>query len=272
MFKSSEFLFDQIQLKRSLLCVGLDPDISKLPAVYKNLDEPYYNFCKDIVELTHTKAIAFKINIAFFEALGVDGWLQFEKLIKMIPPDCFIIADSKRADIGNTSKQYANYYFNKVNVDALTLHPYMGVDSLQPFLDFKDKYSIILALTSNPGSADFEFMEDSKGILLFERVIEKFVQLEASKNIMFVCGATHPKEFTRIRKICPDHFLLVPGVGEQGGVLKDTIKTGRNAKGGLLITISRKICYPSENLDFKTEVLAAAINFQRESYNYFIES
>lgn len=272
MFKSSEFLFDQIQRKRSLLCVGLDPDFSKLPAIYKTSEEPYYNFCKDIVELTHSKAIAFKINIAFFEALGIDGWVQFEKLVKIIPPDCFIIADAKRADIGNTSMHYANYYFKSLNVDALTLHPYMGLDSLQPFLDFRDKYSIILALTSNPGSADFEFIKDSEGSFLYERVIEKFVQLEHSKNIMFVCGSTHPTAFSKIRKICPDHFLLVPGVGEQGGVLKETIQAGKNTQGGLLITISRKICYPSTNLDFKTEVLSAAGNFQQNSYNYFLES
>lgn len=272
MFKSSEFLFDQIKQKESLLCVGLDPDFSKLPAIYKTQEEAYYNFCKDIIELTHSKAIAFKINIAFFEALGIEGWRQFEKLVKVIPPECLIIADAKRADIGNTSMHYAKYYFKNINVDALTLHPYMGVDSLQPFLDFKDKYSIILALTSNPGSADFEFIKDSKGCFLYERVIEKFVHLDDAKNIMFVCGSTHPSEFYRIRNICPNHFLLVPGVGEQGGVLKDTIRAGKNSMGGLLITISRKICYPPINLDFKTEVLSAASNYQKDSYNYFLES
>jgi len=272
MFKSSEFLFEQIQHKRSLLCVGLDPELSKMPLHYKSKERPYFNFCKDIVELTHAVAVAYKINVAFFEALGSEGWKQFEELIKIIPAECLIIADAKRADIGNTSRQYAEYYFNKLNVDALTLHPYMGVDSLQPFLDFKNKYSIVLALTSNPGSADFEFIKDSNGILIYERVIEKFVQLEYAKNIMFVCGSTHPKEFFKIRKICPEHFLLVPGVGEQGGALKDTIQAGKNKWGGLLITISRKICYPSVDVDFKTEVRNAAINFQRDSYNCFLKS
>ena len=270
MFKSYDFLFDQIKCKSSLLCVGLDPELSKLPAQYKKQDQAYLNFCKDIVELTHRSAIAYKINVAFFESQGVSGWLQFEELVKLIPSECLIIADAKRADIGNTSKQYAEYYFNKLNVDGLTLHPYMGVDSLQPFLDFKNKYSIVLALTSNPGSEDFEFTKDLNGSLLYERVIEKFTQLAYSENIMFVCGATHPQEFIKIRKICPEHFLLVPGVGEQGGVLKDTIESGKNSKGGLLITISRKICYPSVELDFKTEVQKSAMRFQTDSYNYFL--
>ncbi len=269
MFKSSDYLFQQILTKESLLCVGLDPDLAKIPPVYLKQENTYFNFCKDIIDASSEFAIAYKINIAFFEALGTEGWSQLVQLIQLIPKECLIIADAKRADIGNTSLQYADYYFNKLSVDALTLHPYMGVDSLQPFLNFKDKYSVILALTSNSGSADFEFIKSESGLFMYEHVISKFVSLEYSDNMMFVCGATHPAEFKKIRTICPNHFLLVPGVGEQGGDLRDTIRYGKTNKGGLLINVSRKICYPNLVVDFKTEVKAAARYYQTETFRYF---
>jgi orotidine-5'-phosphate decarboxylase len=265
--KSAEFISEQILSKKSMLCVGLDPDLDKIPSEYKSLQKPLLSFCKDIIECSNEFAIAYKLNVAFFEAHGPDGWKQFEEVVSLIPKDCLVIADAKRADIGNTSQQYANYYFDKLKVDGITLHPYMGVDSLEPFLKYKNRWSIILGLTSNEGSNDFELKKLDSGEHLYERVIQTFLQLDDNSNLMFVCGATHPAEFIKIRQICPDHFLLVPGVGAQGGELKSIIANGKNKQGGLLINISRKICYP-DNPDHKLGVYEAALNYQREMSGY----
>ncbi len=266
--KNAEYIANQIDLKKSMLCVGLDPDIQKLPGTYLKCNYPLFEFCKDIIECTHSFAIAYKINIAFFEVHGSVGWEQLEKIISIIPPECLIIADAKRGDIGNTSKFYAEYYFNKLKADALTLNPYMGIDSLAPFLNYNEKWSIILALTSNQGSADFELIDLKSNVRLYEFVIKSFLNLNPNDNIMFVCGATHPEEFLKIRQICPNHFLLVPGIGVQGGDISKIITAGKNKQGGLLINVSRKICYPDGSGDFKTDVTRAAIYYQKEMSSY----
>lgn len=264
--KSVDFIHEQIFRKKSMLCIGLDPELNKLPEKYRPLENPYLEFCKDIIECTHEIAIAYKINIAFFESQGIKGWSQLEAIVPLIPEECLIIADAKRADIGNTSRQYASYYFDTLEVDAITLHPYMGMDSIEPFLNYKNKWSIILALTSNQGSRDFELTKLASGQNLYEYVIKTFVESAFSQNIMFVCGATHPSEFKTIRKLCPDHFLLVPGIGEQGGDLKSIIEFGRNRKGGLLINLSRKIIYPEKSGDFKSSVQQMARHYRDEMF------
>jgi orotidine-5'-phosphate decarboxylase len=266
--KHAEFIHQQILLKKSMLCVGLDPDIAKMPAQYKNSAQALFEFCKDIIDCTHDFAIAYKLNVAFFESHGPDGWIQLEQIVKLIPETCLIIADAKRADIGNTSQQYASYYFDKLGVDAITLHPYMGIDSLEPFLKYNNKWSIILSLTSNQGSQDFEFQKMESGQYLYEKVIRTYSESAYSSNIMFVCGATHPSEFIHIRKICPDHFLLVPGIGAQGGELKSIMAKGKNNQGGLLINVSRNISYPEIYTDFKSSVREAASNYQKEMCAY----
>lgn len=266
--KDAEFINDQIINKKSMLCVGLDPDIQKMPESYKKLQEPLFEFCRDIIDITHPFAIAYKFNVAFFESHGPTGWKQLENIIQLIPENCLIIADAKRADIGNTSQQYANYYFDSLGVDAITLHPYMGIDSLEPFLEYKNKWSIILSLTSNQGSQDFEFQKLESGEYLYEKVMRTYMESKYSSNIMFVCGATHPSEFIHIRNICPDHFLLVPGIGSQGGELKSIITKGKNRWGGLLINVSRKISYPDNPISFKKSVFEAAQNYQLEMANY----
>lgn len=266
--KNAEFLHEQIRTKKSMLCVGLDPELHKLPAEYQSSEYPLFDFCRDIIEVTHEYAIAYKINVAFFEAHGPKGWEQLEKILNHIPADSFVIADAKRADIGNTAKLYAEYYFKTLNVDAVTLHPYMGLDSLEPFLEFKNKWSIILALTSNPGSKDFELQKLASGIYLYEFVIQSFLNSRFGSNTMFVCGATHPSEFLKIRSICPDNFLLVPGIGAQGGDLKTIITSGKNKYGGLLVNVSRKICYPDKSKDFKSDVSNSANEYQKEMALY----
>jgi orotidine-5'-phosphate decarboxylase len=267
--KNSEFIYEQIQRKKSLLCVGLDPELHKIPSIYLQVEFPLLEYCRDIIECTEKYAIAYKINIAFFEALGPVGWTQLEKIVKYIPSECLLIADAKRGDIGHTSRLYAEYYFTKLNADAVTLSPYMGKDSLEPFLEYKNKYSVILALTSNPGSSDFELQVLKKNdVYLYESVISTFLNSAYNSNIMFVCGATHPAEFSRIRKLCPDHFLLVPGVGTQGGDLKNIILSGKNRVGGLLINVSRKITYPDSTHDCKNAVKNAAKSYQEEIFKY----
>ncbi len=241
--KNTQLLAEEIRKKKSLLCVGLDPDYSKIPFKYKNSEQPLFHFCKDIIEWTHDYAIAFKLNIAFFESQGPSGWEQLQLVIQTIPPECLVILDAKRADIGNTSSQYAEYYYNTLKVDAVTLHPYMGLDSIEPFMSYDHKWAIILALTSNAGSKDLEMLSLKTGERLFERVLQLYGNAYSNEKMMFVCGATQPEYFQVIRKICPDHFLLVPGVGAQGGDLEKTILAGKNKIGGLLINVSRDILF-----------------------------
>lgn len=262
--KDHNYISLQIKKKNSMLCVGLDPDLSKLEDRFLNTSTPLQSFCTEIINATHDLAIAYKLNVAFFESFGPKGWEQLAEVVHSIPNDCLIILDAKRADIGNTSAQYARYYFEDLKVDAVTLHPYMGLDSIAPFLSYANKWSVVLALTSNEGSNDIEQKRLDSGIKVYEHILELYSKNYNSNQIMFVCGATHPEEFKSIRKIVPDHFLLVPGIGAQGGNLKSVIENGANASGGLLINVSRAISYPSGNGNYTSLVRKAAEFYQQE--------
>lgn len=269
MHKNRQYLIQRIREKKNFLCVGLDPDIDKIPESYRSNNEPLFSYCKTIIEESQDFAIAYKINVAFFERQGSEGWRQLEKLVRCIPSECLIIADAKRADIGNTSSQYAQYYFDVLGVDAVTLHPYMGIDSLEPFLRYKNKWSIILALTSNPGSDDFEKLKTESGQYLFEKVISSFNQTEFQDNIMYVVGATQPKWMSEIRSIAKDSFLLIPGVGEQGGDLESTIHRLRIQDEGILINVSRKIMYPNGNQTTREDIRKAVLEYHQIMNQYF---
>lgn len=267
--KDTAWLTGRIRDLRSFLCVGLDPDFSKLPEFYKKSQEPLLDFCKDVVRATESVAVAYKINIAFFERWGSQGYRQLEELMRFLPENSFVIADAKRADIGNTSSQYAAYYFGQLNVDAVTLHPYMGLDSIEPFLHYENKWSIILALTSNPGSADLEMQNMKDGSFLFENVLSLFGRSEYIDRTMFVVGATQPAHMSRIRLSVPNHFLLIPGIGEQGGNLETTIDSLRNSHEGMLINVSRGISYPKGiNTTFES-IVEASSSFSDTMRRYF---
>jgi len=268
-------LIQQIQLKKSYLCVGLDTDITKIPAHLQSHPEAIFEFNKQIIDVTHDLCVAYKINTAFYEAMGVKGWQAMEKTVNYIPKDQFIIADAKRGDIGNTSSQYAKAFFETLNFDAITVAPYMGEDSVKPFLEFENKWAIVLGLTSNAGSKDFEQLklvgEDSNqggGEFLYETVLKKVSSWGTDENLMFVVGATKASDLAEIRKIIPEHFLLVPGVGFQGGSLAEVTKYGMNKDCGLLVNASRAIIYASENKDFATEARAIAKQYQTEMASY----
>jgi orotidine-5'-phosphate decarboxylase len=245
-----ETLVSQINNKGNFLCVGLDPDIKKIPRHLLDYDDPIFEFCKGIVEATSDICVAYKPNLAFFECLGPKGWLTLEKIMNIIPDTCFTIADAKRGDIGNTSKKYAECFFNYYKFDAVTVAPYMGEDSIMPFLEYDDKWVIILGLTSNSGSKDFEFLPTPDG-KLYEVVLKTASSWGNKDNTMFVVGATHPDQISGIRDIVPDHFLLVPGVGAQGGSLDDVCKYGINDHCGLLINNGRAIIYASSDTNYK---------------------
>lgn len=247
---TKEDLFDQIQQKQSYLCVGLDTDIHKIPKHLLQTEDPLFEFNKQIIDATHQYAVAYKPNIAFYEAHGVKGWQSLEKTIAYIPDDIFIVADAKRGDIGNTSKMYARAFFENMNCDAITVAPYMGEDSVTPFLDFQDKWVILLALTSNAGGRDFQNLELVQGGDLFEEVLRKSTEWAGNDQLMYVVGATRTESLQRIRKIVPDHFLLVPGVGAQGGSLEEVSRYGMNSQCGLLVNSSRGIIYASDGEDF----------------------
>lgn len=247
---TKEDLFDQIRQKQSYLCVGLDTDIHKIPKHLLKTEDPLFEFNKQIIDATHQYAVAYKPNIAFYEAHGVKGWQSLEKTIEYIPDDIFIVADAKRGDIGNTSKMYARAFFENMDCDAITVAPYMGADSVTPFLDFDDKWVILLALTSNAGGKDFQNLELTQGGDLFEEVLRKSAEWAGSDQMMYVVGATRAESLQRIRKIIPDHFLLVPGVGAQGGSLEEVSRYGMNSQCGLLVNSSRGIIYASDGEDF----------------------
>lgn len=239
-------LIEQIKTKRSFLCVGLDTDIKKIPAHLLDSDDPIFSFNKAIIDSTAPYCIAYKPNLAFYESNGVKGWISFEKTIQYLNenyPDHFIIADAKRGDIGNTSSMYARTFFEEMNLDSLTVAPYMGEDSVTPFLQYPGKWVILLALTSNKGSHDFQLTEDNSGERLFEKVLKRSQQWGNDENMMYVVGATQGKLFADIRKIVPNHFLLVPGVGAQGGSLEEVCEYGMNADCGLIVNSSRAIIY-----------------------------
>lgn len=257
-------LFTQIKQKQSYLCIGLDSDITKIPKHLLDYDDPVFEFNKQIIDATKDLCVAYKPNLAFYEALGVKGWESLEKTIHYIPKEHYIIADAKRGDIGNTSNLYAKAFFEQLKVDAVTVAPYMGEDSVKPFLGFPGKWVILLALTSNPGSKDFQFLLQENGKPLYENVMRRAMEWGSAEELMFVVGATHPEKFQEIRAIAPDHFFLVPGVGAQGGELSVISKYGMNDHCGLLINSSRGIIFAGNEADFSSKARAAALEIQQE--------
>lgn len=246
-------LVSQIKTKRSFLCVGLDTDLKKVPQHILNEEDPIFAFNKAIIDATAPYCVSYKPNLAFYEAFGVKGLISFEKTIKYLKenyPNHFIVADAKRGDIGNTSAMYARTFFDEYDVDSLTVAPYMGEDSVTPFLGYKGKWVILLALTSNKGSHDFQLTEDKDGVRLFEKVLKKSQEWGNDENMMYVVGATQGQMFEDIRKVAPTHFLLVPGVGAQGGSLQEVCKYGMIKDCGLLVNSSRGIIYASHDEDF----------------------
>ena len=279
-------LIQQIQQKKSYLCVGLDTDLTKIPKHLQTHPGAVFEFNKQIIDATQDLCVAYKINTAFYEAMGLKGWEAMEKTVNYIPNNQFIIADAKRGDIGNTSSQYAKAFFETMNFDAITVAPYMGEDSVKPFLEFENKWAIVLGLTSNAGSKDFEQLrlvreDTNKGSdrnqgseiveeFLYETVLKKVSSWGTDENLMFVIGATKASDFEEIRKIIPNHFLLVPGVGFQGGSLKEVSKYGLNSECGLLVNASRAIIYASEKEDFAAEARAIAQQYQSEMATYLL--
>ncbi|MBR4963004.1 MAG: orotidine-5'-phosphate decarboxylase [Muribaculaceae bacterium] len=260
-------LFENIKRKRSFLCVGLDTDIKKIPQHLLSEEEPIFAFNKAIIDATAQYCVAYKPNLAFYESLGVEGWIAFEKTVKYIQanyPDMFIIADAKRGDIGNTSEMYARSFFDHLNIDSVTVAPYMGEDSVKPFLGYEGKWVILLALTSNKGSHDFQMIKDTEGEQLFERVMRTAQTWATPDEMMFVVGATQGERFTDVRKVAPKSFLLVPGVGAQGGSLQDVCKYGMIEDCGLLVNSSRGVIYVSKGEDFAEAAAKAAEEVQKE--------
>ncbi|RGN42638.1 MULTISPECIES: orotidine-5'-phosphate decarboxylase [unclassified Bacteroides] len=246
-------LFENIKRKKSFLCVGLDTDIKKIPEHLLKEEDPIFAFNKAIIDATAPYCIAYKPNLAFYESMGVKGWIAFEKTVNYIKqnyPDQFIIADAKRGDIGNTSAMYARTFFEELNIDSVTVAPYMGEDSVTPFLTYEGKWVILLALTSNKGSHDFQMTEDKDGERLFEKVLKTSQYWGNDEDMMYVVGATQGKMFVDIRKLAPKHFLLVPGIGAQGGSLEEVCKYGMNETCGLIVNSSRAIIYADKTENF----------------------
>ena len=263
-------LYQEIKVKESFLCVGLDVDLNKIPPHLLNEKDPIFSFSKGIIDATHSFTVAYKPNLAFFEAYGLKGWKAFEKTIDYLNknyPNHFIIADAKRGDIGNTAGRYAKAFFENFGVDAVTISPYMGRDSIEPFLSYKDKYAVLLALTSNEGSRDFQFSED-KGVPLYEKVLRLSTKFKNSNKLMYVVGATKSENLIAIRKIVPDSFLLIPGVGAQGGNLKEVVQNGINSNCGLIVNSSRGIIYASQGNDFVEKAAEKAFELQKEMSEY----
>jgi orotidine-5'-phosphate decarboxylase len=273
---TTQQLIEQIRIKKSFLCVGLDVDLNKIPQHLLALEDPIFEFNKAIIDATHDLAVSYKPNTAFYEAYGIKGWISLQKTINYINekhPEIFTIADAKRGDIGNTSSMYAKAFFEDLNFDSVTVAPYMGKDSVEPFLAFENKHTIMLALTSNEGAFDFQTLqvdgtrdeaEGSGAKELYKQVLETSKNWKNSENLMYVVGATKAEYFTEIRKIVPDSFLLVPGVGAQGGSLSEVCKYGMNANVGLLINSSRGIIYASNGTDFVEVARAEALKMQQE--------
>ena len=260
-------LVNQIKTKRSVLCVGLDTDLKKMPEHLLKEEDPIFAFNKAIIDATADYCVSYKPNLAFYEAFGVKGLISFEKTIKYLKdnyPNHFIVADAKRGDIGNTSAMYARTFFDEYDVDSLTVAPYMGEDSVTPFLGYEGKWVILLALTSNKGSHDFQLTEDNNGERLFEKVLRTSQNWGNADNMMYVVGATQGRMFEDIRKIVPNHFLLVPGVGAQGGSLEEVCKYGMNKDCGLLVNSSRGIIYASKGEDFAEQAAKNAKELQQQ--------
>ena len=260
-------LINQIFTKKSFLCVGLDTDTKKIPQHLLAEEDPIFAFNKQIIDATAPYCVSYKPNLAFYEAFGIKGMVAFEKTVKYLQehyPNHFIIADAKRGDIGNTSAMYARTFFDEYDIDALTVAPYMGEDSVTPFLGYDGKWVVLLALTSNKGSRDFQLTRDKNGVRLFEQVLKKSQQWGDANNMMYVVGATQGELFTDVRKIAPDHFLLVPGVGAQGGSLSEVCKYAMTRECGLLVNSSRGIIYASSGEDFATVAAQKAKELQEQ--------
>lgn len=257
-------LINSIYHKQSYLCVGLDPDMDRLPQSVLDCEDPIFEFNRAIIEATKNYCVAYKPNLAFYEALGVKGWESLRKTLEIIPPGIFTIADAKRGDIGNSSRLYAKTFFEQLSFDAVTVAPYMGEDSIRPFLEFKGKWVIILALTSNTGAYDFQTQQLADGNSLYNLVVEKSRKWGSADQIMYVVGATKPKELAAIRKSAPQHFLLIPGVGAQGGDLQQISSAGFNEDCGILINASRSIIYASSGDDFAAAAGREAARLQAE--------
>ncbi|MEP6595293.1 MAG: orotidine-5'-phosphate decarboxylase [Ginsengibacter sp.] len=280
-----QFLIDEIRKKKTYLCIGLDTDINKIPAHLQSYPDAVFRFNKLIIDATKDFCIAYKINTAFYEAIGAKGWEMMEKTVDYIPSTHFKIADAKRGDIGNTSSQYAKAFFETMNFDAITVTPYMGKDSIKPFLEYENKWTIVLALTSNPGAADFELKkiettidELDEGVhitkketsYLYETVVKKVSTWATKENLMFVIGATKPDDIAVIRKTIPDIFLLVPGVGSQRGSLAEVSKAGLTKGFGLLVNVSRAIIYAGKDENFADEAKQVAQQYQHEMEDLLI--
>ena len=262
-------IVEQIKKKESYLCVGLDPDMEKIPKHLLTAEDPVFEFNKQIIDATHPYCVAYKPNLAFYEALGTKGWESLQKTLDYIPNDIFTIADAKRGDIGNTSALYAKAFFEQMNFDSLTVAPYMGEDSVKPFLKFKDKWVILLAHTSNPGSADFQLIESKvTERKLYEEVILKSQEWGSPEKLMYVVGATQAEKFKFIRDLAPDYFFLVPGVGAQGGDLQMVSEHGLTSEGGLLVNSSRAIIYASAEKNFGVAAGKEAMSVQKEMSEY----
>lgn len=261
-------IFEQIQKKRSFLCVGLDSDIQKIPQHLLDTEDPLFAFNKEIIDATAQFTVAYKPNLAFYESLGAVGWTSLEKTVKYLKtkhPEIFIIADAKRGDIGNTSSLYARAFFETLDFDAVTVAPYMGEDSVKPFMTYHGKWVILLALTSNKGASDFQYLKDEiSSDLLYESVLKISQNWGNEENMMYVVGATKAEKLEEIRKIVPSHFLLVPGVGAQGGSLQEVARYGMNSQCGLLVNSSRGIIYVSKGEDFAQKAGDAAKEIQQE--------
>ena len=264
---TKEQLISQIKAKKSFLCVGLDVDLDKIPPHLLDTEDPIFEFNKAIIDATHDVTVAYKPNTAFYEAYGLKGWKSLEKTIDYLNknyPDIFSIADAKRGDIGNTSTRYAQAFFQDMKFDSVTVAPYMGSDSVEPFLAFENKFTIMLALTSNKGGLDFQLLKDQEGVTLYEKVLKTSLSWNNSEQLMYVVGATRPAYFQKIRNIVPNHFLLVPGVGAQGGDLQAVCHYGLNNDIGLLVNSSRGIIYASSSEDFAQKAREKAIELQQE--------
>lgn len=261
-------LIDQIRQKKNFLCIGLDPDLDKLPKHLPKTVDGVELFCRAIIENTLDLCVSYKLNTAFFEALGWQGMKLFEELVVSFPSTHLIIADAKRGDIGNTSLQYAKAFFDMIPCDALTISPYMGSDSIQPFLTYQDKWAIVLGLTSNEGAKDFELQKLKTDEFLFEQVLKTCSTWGTADNMMFVVGATQGQYFDKIREIVPHHFLLIPGVGTQGGSLNDVCKGLCNSDIGILVNSSREIIYASSQEDFAEKAREKAQNIAKEMAIY----
>ena len=257
-------LIEQIKKKRSFLCIGLDTDLKKIPAHFLEMEDPIFEFNKAIIDATKDFCVAYKPNIAFYECHGPKGWESLKKTLDYIPGDIFTIADAKRGDIGNTSKYYADTFFNYLDADSVTIAPYMGEDSVTPFFEYENKWVILLALTSNRGALDFQFIADQNNEELYKKVLAKSQQWGTEENLMFVVGATRAEGIGEVRKLAPKNFFLVPGVGAQGGSLSDVANYGWNDDCGLLVNSSRGIIYASNGADFAEKSREAARDLQSQ--------